>query len=210
MDERMEIRCCVVGNGATNCYLAKNKESGEAFIIDPGANGQKILNALQEMGGKAVAILLTHGHYDHILAVNGLKQTLGVPVYASASEVELLQDPDYNMSSHFHVGTSVEPDVLITGGDVLDIAGFSIRCISTPGHTKGSCCFYVEREGVLFSGDTLFKESVGRTDFHGGSTEEILRSVHMLVEMLPEDTRVYPGHEGMTSIGYEKRYNPFV
>ena len=115
-----------------------------------------------------------------------------------------------NMTCHYEKSCSIVPDVFLDDLDVFRTAGFSIQIIHTPGHTKGSCCYYLKDEGVLFSGDTLFCGSVGRTDFPGGSASDIVRSLHKLLDSLPEETEVYPGHDVSTTIGYEKRYNPFV
>ena len=122
----------------------------------------------------------------------------------------MLREPSVNMTAYYGEGCSVKPDRFLNDLDVFEAAGFSIQMLHTPGHTKGSCCYYIKEEGILFSGDTLFCGSVGRTDFPGGSTAEIVRSLHKLLEALPEETDVYPGHDAATTIGYEKRYNPFV
>ena len=166
--------------------------------------------ALDE-GLRLKAVLLTHGHGDHILAVNDLKKTFGIPVYAAADEESLLRDPDRNLSaSLFGCPVTVGPDVLLRDGETFEAAGISLRMLLTPGHTPGSCCYYSEEEKILFSGDTLFCASVGRTDFPGGSSRELLRSIREKLLVLPEDVTVYPGHGESTSIGYEKKYNPYM
>ena len=162
------------------------------------------------MQGKPVGILLTHGHFDHIMAVKEVKEKYQIPVYACRQEEAMLAEPTVNMTAVYGRSCSIKPDVLLDDGQIFEAAGFSIQMFHTPGHTKGSCCYYIEDEGVLFSGDTLFCGSVGRTDFPGGSSAEIVRSLHKLVDALPEDTEVFPGHDTFTTIGYEKRYNPFV
>ena len=162
------------------------------------------------MDGKPVAILLTHGHFDHITAVEAVKEKYHIPVYACRQEEEMLREPVMNMTCHYEKSCSIVPDVFLDDLDVFRTAGFSIQIIHTPGHTKGSCCYYLKDEGVLFSGDTLFCGSGGRTDFPGGSASDIVRSLHKLLDSLPEETEVYPGHDVSTTIGYEKRYNPFV
>ena len=162
------------------------------------------------MQGRPVGILLTHGHYDHILAAEAVKEQYQIKIYACAQEQEMLREPSMNMSGYGGKSTSIKPDVLLHDLEVFTAAGFSIQMLHTPGHTPGSCCYYLKEEGVLFSGDTLFYGSVGRTDFEGGSTADIVRSLHKLVDNLPEETEVFPGHDASTTIGYEKRYNPFV
>ena len=205
---KMVIRSCVVGKIRTNCYLAMNKESNELFIVDPGDEADLIVRTIQEMKGKPEGILLTHGHYDHILAVEELKRKFRIPVIACEAEADTLLHPEKNLSEE--TSCSIKPDRLLKDNEEFTLAGAKIRVLHTPGHTKGSCCYYLKDEGVLFSGDTLFCCSVGRTDFPGGNTAEIIHSLHRLISELPEETEVYPGHEMSTTIGYEKRYNPFV
>lgn len=161
------------------------------------------------MQGKPVAILLTHGHFDHILAAEAIRdryQIRFMPVRkkknASGSKINLTA---YHMDSY-----TLKADVYLTDLQAVELAGFSVQMIETPGHTAGSCCYYLKDEGVLFSGDTVFCGSVGRTDFPEGSTAAIVESLHRLLDALPDDTEVYPGHDASTTIGYEKRYNPFV
>ena len=207
---KLELQQCVLGPVYTNCYIAKNKETGEALIIDPADSPSKIELKVNAMGARPVAVLLTHGHFDHIMGVEAVREKYQIPVYACRQEEEMLREPSINMTVHYGQGCSIVPDVFLEDLDVIRLAGFSVQMIHTPGHTKGSCCYYLKDERVLFSGDTLFCGSVGRTDFPGGSTAEIVRSLHKLVDSLPEETEVFPGHDASTSIGYEKRYNPFV
>ena len=167
---------------------------------------QKVL----EMQGRPVAILLTHGHFDHILAAEEIKKKYNIPIYACAKEEKTLQDPRINLTAFHTSSYTLKADVYLTDLQVVELAGFSVQMIETPGHTLGSCCYYLKDEGVLFSGDTVFCGSVGRTDFPEGSTAAIVNSLHRLLEALPDDTEVYPGHDTSTTIGYEKRYNPFV
>lgn len=208
--KKLDLQRCVLGMVSTNCYFVKNTETGELFLVDPADNAEAIDRKIKEMGGTLTAILLTHGHYDHILAANEVKEAYHVPIYACAKETELLQDPGMNLSGYCHRACSIQPDVCLVDLEVFETAGFSIQVIHTPGHTPGSCCYYLEAEGVLFSGDTLFCRSVGRTDLPGGSSGEIIESLHRLLNSLPEETEVYPGHDIATNILYEKRYNPFV
>ncbi len=207
---KLELDKCVLGMVYTNCYFLKNKETGELLLVDPADAPEKIVQKIEEMQAKPVGILLTHGHYDHILAVEDIKEKYGLKVYACSKEQEMLREPSMNMSGYGGRAASIKPDVLLNDLEVFTAAGFSVQMIHTPGHTPGSCCYYLKDEGVLFSGDTLFYGSVGRTDFPGGSTADIVRSLHKLVDNLPEETEVFPGHDASTTIGYEKRYNPFV
>lgn len=207
---KLELQQCVLGSVYTNCYIAKNKETGEALIIDPADSPSKIELKVNAMGARPVAVLLTHGHFDHIMGVEAVREKYQIPVYACRQEEEMLREPSVNMTDQMGKSCSIRPDVFLDDLQVFEAAGFSIQMIHTPGHTKGSCCYYLKEEGVLFSGDTLFCGSVGRTDFPGGSASQIRNSLHRLLAALPDDTSVYPGHDTSTTIGYEKRYNPFV
>ena len=207
---KLEMQQCVLGQVFTNCYFLKNKETGELLIVDPGDYAEKVFQKVSLMQGKPVGILLTHGHFDHIMAVKEVKEKYQIPVYACRQEEAMLAEPTINMTAVYGSACSIKPEVLLDDGQIFEAAGFSIQMFHTPGHTKGSCCYYIKDEGVLVSGDTLFCGSVGRTDFPGGSSAEIVRSLHKLVDTLPEDTEVFPGHDASTTIGYEKRYNPFV
>ena len=207
---KLELQQMVLGPVYTNCYIAKNKETGEALIIDPADSPSKIELKVNAMGARPVAVLLTHGHFDHIMGVEAVREKYQIPVYACRQEEEMLREPSVNMTDQMGKSCSIRPDVFLDDLQVFEAAGFSIQMIHTPGHTKGSCCYYLKEEGVLFSGDALFCGSVGRTDFPGGSASQIRNSLHRLLAALPDDTSVYPGHDTSTTIGYEKRYNPFV
>jgi glyoxylase-like metal-dependent hydrolase (beta-lactamase superfamily II) len=207
---KADLQKCILGSVSTNCYFLKNKETKEILIVDPADAPGKIERKVSEMDGTVAGILLTHGHFDHILAANAVQEKYGVKIYACKEEQQMLEDASVNMTAQIRRACQLKADVWLDDLDVFEVAGFSIQMIHTPGHTKGSCCYYLKDEGILFSGDTLFYGSVGRTDFPGGSTAEIVRSLHRLVDSLPEDTEVFPGHDASTTIGYEKRYNPFV
>lgn len=205
-----DLQKCILGAVATNCYFLKNKETGKMLIVDPADSPERIFRKTDEMRGIPEGILLTHGHYDHILAAEEVRKKYGISIYACRQEKTLLMDSVRNLSAYGARGCALEADVWLGDGQVFQLAGFSIEMLHTPGHTEGSCCYYLKEEGILFSGDTLFYGSVGRTDFPGGSTARIVSSLHRLVEQLPEETQVFPGHDASTTIGYEKRYNPFV
>ena len=207
---KMDISVLTVGPIQTNCYVVHQEGNSQCVVIDPGEEAAKIADFLKRKGLECKGILLTHGHFDHIMAVQAVKAEYQIPVYACRQEEEMLREPSVNMTDRMHKPCSVRPDVFLEDLQVFEAAGFSIQMLHTPGHTKGSCCYYLKDERVLFSGDTLFCGSVGRTDFPGGSTAEIVRSLHKLVDSLPEETEVFPGHDASTTIGYEKRYNPFV
>ena len=208
--KRLDLQKCIVGSVFTNCYFLKNKETEEMLIVDPGDNADRIEQKVLEMQGRPVAILLTHGHFDHILAAEEIKKKYNIPIYACAKEEKTLQDPRINLTA-FHMSSyTLKADVYLTDLQVVELAGFSVQMIETPGHTLGSCCYYLKDEGVLFSGGTVFCGSLRRPGFPEVSTAAIVNSLHRLLEALPDDTEVYPGHDTSTTIGYEKRYNPFV
>ena len=206
----LSIQIYVEGPVQTNCYFAINDDTKEVLIIDPGASAKQLAEKVKEQGLKPVAILLTHGHFDHILAAEAIRDRYQIPIYACQKEEKTLQDPKINLTAYHMDSYTLKADVYLTDLQVVELAGFSVQMIETPGHTVGSCCYYLKDEGVLFSGDTVFCGSVGRTDFPEGSTAAIVESLHRLLDALPDDTEVYPGHDASTTIGYEKMYNPFV
>lgn len=200
----------VLGMVSTNTWFLKNKETGSLLIIDPADRADLIERKAARMEGKPEAILLTHGHFDHMMAAEELREKYKIPVLALEEERQLLAHPGYNLSSAWADACTLKADRWLKEGEELELAGFRIRVLHTPGHTAGSCCYYLEEEGVLFSGDTLFAGSVGRTDLPTSSGRQMRESLHRLLEELPADTRVCSGHGEETSIAYEKRYNPFA
>lgn len=206
--KNMKINQLVVGVCQTNCYIINNKDTNEAMIVDPGDQAEDISMRCRMLGVVPKAILLTHGHFDHMMAAGKLKEEFHIPIYAAEKEVPLLADARANLSAMWARPVCIKPDCLVKEGDELDICGFSITVIETPGHTIGGVCFYIPEEEVLLSGDTLFCGSFGRTDFPTGSMSVLARSIREKLFQLPDVTQVYPGHESSTTIGYEKRYNP--
>lgn len=207
---KLRVESLVLGMVATNCYLLQNRETGEIVIMDPADEAERIEQKVAQMGGKPRAILLTHGHFDHIGAADALRRRYEIPVCAPRAEAELLQDPNQNLSLAMGGrGITVTADQLFEDEQCVTFAGLSLQVLYTPGHTCGSACYYLEEEQVLFSGDTLFHCSVGRTDLPTGSMSRLHDSIHRRLFVLPEQTLVYPGHDQMTDIGYEKKYNPY-
>jgi glyoxylase-like metal-dependent hydrolase (beta-lactamase superfamily II) len=209
----IKIGRMVLGACETNCYYIYNSSQGEGpvevIFVDPADQGDKIYHTLKKKGFVVKGILLTHGHFDHIWGVKELKGLSGADIYAYAGEKELCEDPHSNVSAEVGRAYTFEPDKYVTDGEHLELANLRFRVIATPGHTVGSCCYYFEEGGFLISGDTLFRESVGRTDFPTGSMSSLIRSIKEKLFILPEETKVYPGHGEETTIGYEKRFNPF-
>ena len=208
--KNLELQKSVLGSVFTNCYFLMNKETKEMIIVDPADSPELIEQKVLQMGGRPVAILLTHGHFDHILAANEVKEKYGAKLYACQEEEGMLMNPQLSLTSYKDANYVVKADVLLTDLEIFEEAGFRIQAIHTPGHTKGSCCYYIADETVLMSGDMLFYESVGRSDLPTGSTAQIVQSLHKLLKALPDETDVFPGHDCQTTIGHEKRYNPFV
>ena len=207
--QKMRIVTMQLGMLATNCYLVANEETGELVIIDPADEAERIIPRVRQMNARPVAILLTHGHFDHIGAVTSLQKTFAIPVCAMTEEQELLQNAQKNLSGLYGKPVMVQADRFLRDGEKVQLAGFSFAVLHTPGHTVGGCCYYCKEEQVLFSGDTLFHGSVGRTDFPTGSMGMLHDSIHRKLFVLPAETAVYPGHGEATDIAYEKRYNPY-
>ena len=208
---QMQVEHLAVGPVQTNCYLAINKETKEAIIIDPGDDADRIGMRLMQLEAKPVAILLTHGHFDHAGAAKALAAQYDILVYAHEKEAETLADSRMNLSGPLAGGaTTYHADVFLKDEQEQTLAGLHMRVLFTPGHTPGGCCYYFPREDVLFSGDSLFCGSVGRTDFPGGSMRTLVDSVRNKLMSLPENTIVYPGHDIETTIEQERMYNPFL
>lgn len=207
----MKIKRLIVGMGQTNCYIAYNPELKQAVIVDPGDQAETIEAAVKQLDVEVKAILLTHGHYDHVMALEAVRKDLNVPVYAHEMEVSLLAESEKNLSGNSGRGLlHLKADVLVKDGEVLELIGYRFKTIHTPGHTSGSCCYYVESAQTLFAGDTLFEGSYGRIDFPTGNGAQMVHSVAEVLFDLPDETVVYPGHMGFTTIGDEKHYNPLA
>ncbi len=206
----VKIGRMMIGSYQTNCYFLFREETKKAIVIDPADNGKLIYDKLTQNGYSVEAILLTHGHFDHIWGSNELRELSGAKIYALDKEQTLCEDVSNNLSAMVGRAYTVVPDEYVTDGAELTFDNIKLRVIATPGHTIGSCCYYCEKAGILISGDTLFQESTGRTDFPTGSMSSIVRSIREKLFILPDETKVYPGHGDSTTIGYEKKYNPFV
>lgn len=200
----------VVGPVQTNCFFFYDQDTREGIVVDPGDEAEKLLRYGQEKGLKIQAILLTHGHFDHIMAVEALKKEWNAPVYASEEERVVLENPQINLSVQLGTPLKLTADHYLSDGEELEFMGQKVKCILTPGHTSGGMCYYFPKQGVLFSGDTLFQESIGRTDFPTGSMSTLIRSIREKLWPLAPATKVYPGHGMMTSIESEKLYNPYA
>ncbi|MCI8668765.1 MAG: MBL fold metallo-hydrolase [Lachnospiraceae bacterium] len=201
----IRVKKIIVGPVRTNCYIVYQKDRREAVIIDPGDEPEEISRKITEYGVVPKAILLTHGHFDHIVAAESLKGQFDIPVFAYEAEREILTT-EQNLGSMVGIrGLFLEADTYLTDNQLISLGGMDFKVLSTPGHTVGSCCYLLEAEDVLFSGDTLFHYSHGRTDFPTGSQSAIIRSIRERLMTLKDDIFVYPGHEGETTIGNERQ-----
>lgn len=197
----------VLGMVETNCYFIYDQDTKDAIVVDPAKNG--IYDTLKANGINVAGVVLTHGHFDHIMGIHEITKKSGAKVYVLAEEDELCRNAELNASVQIRRPYTIEPDVLVHDGDTIEIAGIELKVVATPGHTKGSCCYYVPAKKWLISGDTLFCCSIGRSDLPTGSEKEIMNSVHMLMDTFDDDVKVYPGHGDSSTIGYERRNNPF-
>jgi len=195
------FRTGILGN---NVYILYSPETKRGCVVDPAGGLEKMREFFDREGITPEAVLLTHGHFDHISGLPEFLAAYPVPVIASEKEVPLLADTDLNLTKQFHRLQTVVPDRTVRDGEILLLSGGRLRVIETPGHTAGSVCFYAEEEKALFAGDTLFENSCGRTDFPTGNYDEIVASVTEKLFTLPPETAVFPGHGNATTIGREK------
>src|SRR6476619_4360308 len=207
----MDVRMFTVGMVQENCFVLRRDGSDRALIVDPGEEAPRILAGVEELGLTVEAILVTHCHFDHIGAVAPVAQQTGAPVYVSEIERPVLADiMSYVPFPGFGPYESYEADHTLKGGERLELAGFEIDVLFTPGHSPGHLTYSIPAERALFSGAVLFQGSVGRTDLPGGDTPTLMRTLADLVERFPDETVVYPGHMGITTIGQERATNPFL
>lgn len=196
----------------TNCYILSEND-GSCLIVDPGDEAKKVIEWVNSRKLKPAAILLTHAHFDHIGAVDKVRETYNIPVYLHEKEKKWLGDPSLNGSQFFPVGELIrvkDADVLIQKEEEMQLGSFKFSILETPGHSPGSISFYFEKEGFVFSGDALFQRSIGRTDLPGGNESQLLKSIHDKLLSLPEDTWVLSGHGPETTIAEEMDGNPYL
>ncbi len=207
----MEVRMLTVGQIQENCFLLRRDGADQALIVDPGEEAPRLLAAIESLGVELAGILLTHTHFDHIGAVAPLAKATGAEVWVPDAEKHVLADiMSYVPWPGFGPYESWEAEHTLLGGERLELAGMEIDVISTPGHSPGHVSFSIAEGRVLFSGDVLFEGSVGRVDLPGGDWPTLLGSIKTLVETLPGETIVYPGHMGVTTLGAERESNPFL
>jgi hydroxyacylglutathione hydrolase len=207
----MDVRMFTVGPVMENCFLFRRDDSDKALIVDPGEEAPKLLHAIDELGVELEGILLTHTHFDHVGAVAPVAKATGAEVWVPEIEKPVLADiMSFVPWPGFGPFESYDAEHTLAGGERLELAGFEIDVIFTPGHSPGHVTFSIPDEQVVFSGDVLFQGSVGRTDLPGGDWPTLLDSIRGLVDSLPEETTVYPGHMGVTTLGAERASNPFL
>jgi hydroxyacylglutathione hydrolase len=207
----MDVRMITVGMIQENSFLVSHEGATEAVIVDPGDEAPKLLAAIEEHGLTLAGILVTHTHFDHIGAVADLHDATGAEVWCPAGEVETLRDPNAVMRwEGFGPFRGYDPEHLVKGGDVVSLAGFDFQVVSTPGHSPDHVTYALPDDGALFSGDVLFQGSVGRTDLPGADHATLMRSIALLLERFDDAITVCPGHMAPTTLGEERRTNPFV
>jgi hydroxyacylglutathione hydrolase len=207
----MDVRMFTVGMVQENCYLFRRDGSRDALMVDPGDEASKLLGAIDELGVELKGILITHTHFDHVGAVAPVAEATGAEVWVPEIEKPVLADiMSFVPWPGFGPYESWDAEHTLAGGEKLVLAGFEIDVIFTPGHSPGHVTFSIPEEQAVFSGDVLFQGSVGRTDLPGGDWPTLLESIRTLVDTLPPETTVYPGHMGVTTLGAERATNPFL
>jgi hydroxyacylglutathione hydrolase len=207
----MDVRMLTVGPVAENCFIFRREGADRGLIVDPGDESERILHVVEELGLGVDAILLTHTHFDHVGAVAPVAKATGAPVYCPELEVPVLADiMSFVPWPGFGPYESYDADETVAGGEHLELAGMEIDVLHTPGHSPGHVTYSIPGEAALFSGDVLFEGSVGRVDLPGGDGPTLMESLRSLVEGFPEETTVYPGHMGITTLGAERATNPFL
>jgi len=204
----MILKTLVVGPFMSNCYIVGSESTKEGLIIDPGAEANEILKNVKDLGLNIKAIALTHAHIDHIGAVKEVKEATGAEIAVHTDDVSLLQDRSFGTAFGISYPAPPAPDRLLNGGDSIDIGDLRFSVIHTPGHSQGGICLF--GHGLVFSGDTLFNYGIGRTDFPGCSYGQLMNSIQTKLMVLPDNTAIYPGHGPSTTIGAERRGNPFL
>jgi hydroxyacylglutathione hydrolase len=207
----MDVRMLTVGPVQENCFIVRRDGSDRALIVDPGEEADRLLGVIDELGVTLEAILLTHTHFDHVGAVAPVARATGAPVFCPQLETQVLADiMAYVPWEGFGPFESYEADHTVAGGETLQLAGFDVDVVFTPGHSPGHVTYVMADEQAMFSGDVLFQASVGRTDLPGGDHATLMASIADLLARYPDEMRVHPGHMGLTTLGAERAHNPFL
>ncbi|WP_400194672.1 MBL fold metallo-hydrolase [Lysinibacillus telephonicus] len=210
----LNVKVFSLGPVQTNCYIVSNKQK-DCLIFDPGEEASKIIKVIRSNNLKPIAIFLTHAHFDHIGAVDELREIFNIPLYIHEKEVDWLGDPMKNGSGRYaelpnYIVTKPDEEHVIRSEQKFELNGFAFQVVFTPGHSPGSISYIFEEDGFAIVGDTLFEQSIGRTDLLGGSMEVLLKSIHEKLLILPEEFIIYPGHGSYTTPGAEMDSNPFL
>ena len=208
----MKIDRLILGAYETNCYILRSGETAkDCLIVDAGLEADRLINFLKEHKLNPVAVVLTHGHIDHIAGVAALRAEFAdIKVYIHKVDAKMLTEAEHNLSALADVPFSADPaDLFIEAGDVIEQVSIKLQVLHTPGHTPGGICLYSKDEGIVFTDDTLFADSIGRTDFPNGSMSQLLNNIREKLFTLPDETKVYPGHGPITTIAREKAHNQF-
>lgn len=206
----MKVKTFIVSPMETNGYVVFDENTLDGIVIDPGSDGNKFLEFIEAEKINLKYIVLTHAHFDHIGGVDEIKRNTGADIMLCKGEEVIAENCRYNLSAFHAPSVTVYADRILSDGEIVDFGKLSFKVFITPGHTPGGGCFYFEKERVLFTGDTLFFGSVGRTDFELGSMESLIASIKKKILVLPDEVIVYCGHGPKTSIGFEKKNNPFI
>ena len=202
------VETLTVGLYETNCYIYASRQGREAFVIDPGEDGAAILDRANQLDLKITKILLTHGHIDHTGGLRDLKTATGAEIGIHSEDAGILQDTMLSAMLGISKSLPPDPDFLFEDGQHITMAGLTLTVLHTPGHTRGSVSLL--GDGLIFTGDTLFRQGIGRTDLPGGSYTDLMKSIKNRLLTLPEEIRAYPGHGPATTIGDEKLFNPWL
>ncbi len=201
----------VVGALGVNCYILGCEETRQAVVVDPGDESEKILSRVKRHNLTPVAIINTHGHFDHVGGNSQIILATGAKLHIHPADAAMLGDVARIARMYgLHGENSPPPDTLLEDNTLINFGNLKIKIVHTPGHTAGGCCLYIEEKNMLISGDTLFADSIGRTDLPGGSFTQLLKSIKEKLFLLPEQVQVHPGHGSVTTIGHEKRHNPYM
>ncbi len=205
----MILKKIAVGVYAANCYILADEEAMEGIVVDPGGDADKIYKLVNSLGIQVKQIVLTHGHHDHLGGAEGLKELTKAPIAIHKKDAEMTEDPEKNLSVMMYgPDSSFKSDILLKDGDMIEFGAMKMKVIHTPGHTFGGICLF--GEGILISGDTLFQQSIGRSDLYGGDQDTLIKSIKNKLMILDETVTVYPGHGPESTIAIEKKGNPFL
>ena len=206
----MRVKTFIVSMMETNGYIIFDEKTLDGIVVDPGDSEELFIEFIQKENINIKYIALTHTHFDHIAGVDGLKKATGADVIICDGEEIISENPTFNLSGVYDIPITLKADKILKDGENIEFGNLSAKVLKTPGHTPGGCCYYFENEGVLFSGDTLFYGSIGRTDFPNGSFSDLINGIKEKLMVLPDDTVVYCGHGPKTQIGFEKENNPYI